>query len=129
MDIWLFLHILSAIVAFGVLFSEPIIAQTVPGTGAAFAKVGTYIQAPALLVLIATGIGRAYSMRTSGRKVFDEAWISVGFTVWIITAAVLFFLIRAQRNESKSAAALTGVLHILLVVALWAMIWTPGSPG
>ncbi|HTN99753.1 MAG TPA: hypothetical protein VL068_03660 [Microthrixaceae bacterium] len=129
MDIWLFLHILSAIIAFGVLFSEPVIARAVPGTGPAFAKVGTYIQAPALLVLIATGIGRAYSMRTSGRKVFDEAWISVGFTVWIIMAVLLFLLVRAQRSESKAVAGLTGGIHLLLVVALWAMIWTPGSPG
>lgn len=127
MNVWLFLHILSAILAFGVLFSQPMVARTVDGAGAAFAKIGLYIQSPALVVLIATGIAQAYAMEP--REVFKEAWISIAFTVWILMAIVLFLLIRANRSGSKAVQPLSGAMHLLLVVALWAMIWQPGAPG
>ncbi len=127
MNVWLFLHILSAIVAFGVLFSQPMVARTVDGAGAAFARIGLYIQAPALVVLIATGIAQAYAMEP--REVFKETWISIAFTVWILMAIVLFLLIRANRSGSSAAQPLAGAMHLLLVVAMWAMIWQPGAPG
>ena len=91
-----------------------------------FAKVATYIQAPALLLLLITGILNAYELRPD---VFKETWISIAFTLWLIMAVVMFFLIRAQKAGAKSAQALTGVMHLLLVVALWAMIFQPGAPG
>ena len=125
MNVWLLVHILSAIVAFGVLFSQPLVARTVEGAGAAFAKVGLYIQAPALVVLIGAGIGLMYDMDRD----FGEPWVSVAFTVWMLMAGVLFFLVRAHRAESKAVQPLTGAMHLLLVVALWAMIWQPGAYG
>ena len=125
MNVWQLVHILSAIVAFGVLFSQPLVARSVEGAGEAFAKVGIYIQAPALLVLIGAGIGLMYDMDRD----FGEPWVSVAFTVWILMAAVLFFLVRAHRSGSKAVAPLTGGMHLLLVVALWAMIWQPGAYG
>jgi hypothetical protein len=121
-DLWLFLHVLSAIVAFGVLFAQPMVVRSADGAGDAFAKVGMYVQAPALLILIATGIATMYSIGYS----FADPWVSVAFTVWILMAAVLFFLVRALRTGSSSVQPLTGAMHLLLVVALWAMIWQPG---
>lgn len=126
-DFWLFLHVLSAIVAFGAFFAGPMVTRSTDGAGAGFAKVTTYIQAPALAVLLATGILQAYAMEP--REVFKETWISIAFTVWIAMAVVMFFLIRAQRAGTKAVQPLTGVMHLLLVVALWAMIWQPGAPG
>jgi hypothetical protein len=79
------------------------------------------------VVLIATGIAQAYAMEP--REVFKEAWISIAFTVWILMAIVLFLLVRANRSGSKAVQPLSGAMHLLLVVALWAMIWQPGAPG
>lgn len=123
MNFWLFVHVLAAIVAFGVLFSQPMVARSVDGAGAAFAKVGVNLQAPALVVLIGSGVGLMYD---TGRD-FGETWVSIAFTVWIAMAAVLFFLVKAHRNGSKAVAPLTGAMHLLLVVALWTMIWQPGA--
>ena len=121
-DIWLLLHVLSAIVAFGALFAQPMILRSADGAAEAFAKVGMYVQAPALVVLIATGIASMYTIGYS----FADPWVSVAFTVWILMAVVLFLLVRAYRSGSKAVAGLTGTMHLLLVVALWSMIWQPG---
>jgi hypothetical protein len=121
-DLWLLLHVLSAIVAFGVLFAQPMILRSADGARDAFVKVGTYVQAPALVILIGTGIASMYSIGYS----FADPWVSVAFTVWILMAAVLFFLVRALRSGSSAVQPLTGAMHLLLLVALWAMIWQPG---
>jgi len=123
MNVWLLIHILAAIIAFGVLFSQPMVARSVEGAGAAFAKVGIYLQAPALVVLIGAGIGLMYDTDRD----FGETWVSIAFSVWIAMAIALFFLVRAHRSGSKAVSPLTGVLHLLLVVALWTMIWQPGA--
>ena len=126
---WLFLHVLAAIMAFGVDFARPMVERTVgaEAAGKAYARAATFIQAPALAVLLFTGIMQAYGMEP--REVFKETWISIAFTLWLIMAGVMFFLIRAERSDSKAVAPLSGVMHVLLVIALWAMIWQPGAPG
>lgn len=124
---WLFLHVLSAVVAFGAFFAVPTVARTADGASSGFARVATFIQAPALAVLLFSGIMNAYAMEP--REVFKETWISIAFTLWILMAIVMFLIIRAQRSGSKSVQPLTGAMHLLLVVALWAMIWQPGAPG
>jgi hypothetical protein len=121
-DIWLFLHVLSAIVAFGVLFAQPMLIRGADGNREAFAKVGLYIQAPALVIVIATGIASMYTIGYS----FADPWVSIAFTVWILMAVVLFLLVRALRSGSSAVQPLTGAMHLLLVVALWSMIWQPG---
>ena len=121
-DLWLFLHVLSAIVAFGALFAQPMLLRGADTNREAFAKVGLYLQAPALVVLIATGIASMYAIGHS----FADPWVSIAFTVWILMAAVLFFLVRALRSGSSAVQPLTGAMHLLLVVALWSMIWQPG---
>ena len=125
-NFWLLLHVLSAIIAFGAFFAAPMVTRSADGANTGFAKVTMYIQAPALLILLITGILNAYELRPD---VFKETWISIAFTLWLIMAGVMFFLIRAQKAGAKSAQALTGVMHLLLVVALWAMIFQPGAPG
>ena len=126
---WLFLHVLAAIMAFGVDFARPMVQRAVGAetAGKAYARAATFIQAPALAVLLVTGILQAYGMEP--RAVFKETWISIAFTLWIIMAVVLFFLIRAEKAGSAKVAPLSGVMHVLLVIALWAMIWQPGAPG
>jgi hypothetical protein len=121
-DLWLFLHVLSAIVAFGVLFAQPMLLRGAESNRESFAKVGLYLQAPALVILIATGIASMYAIGHS----FADPWVSIAFTVWILMAVVLFLLVRALRSGSSSVQPLTGAMHLLLIVALWSMIWQPG---
>ena len=121
-NLWLFLHVLSAVVAFGVLFAQPMVLRVADGTREAFARTGMYVQAPALVLLIATGIASMYSIGYD----FADPWVSIAFTVWILMAVVLFLLVRALRSGSSAVQPLTGAMHLLLVVALWAMIWQPG---
>lgn len=128
-DLWLFLHVLSAVVAFGAFFAVPTVTRSADGAGAGFATVATYVQAPALAVLLFSGIMRAYSMESPAREIFTETWISIAFTLWIVMAVVMFLIVRAQRKGSAAVQPLTGAMHLLLVVALWAMIWQPGAPG
>jgi cytochrome bd-type quinol oxidase subunit 2 len=132
-ELWLFLHVLSAIVAFGAFFAAPAVTREA-GDGAedarrGFAKVAIYVQAPALALLLFSGIMRAYEMESPAREIFAETWVSIAFTVWTVMAVVLFFLIRAQRRGSSAVQSLQGAMHLLLVVALFAMIWQPGAPG
>lgn len=122
-DFWLLLHILSAIVAFGVLFSQPLIGREVKGSGESFAKVGLYLQAPALAVLLISGILTAVSSSVDG--IFKETWISAAFVVWFAMAVVLYLLISAHRKGTTAVASLSGVMHLLLLVGLVLMIWQP----
>lgn len=122
-DFWLLLHILSAIVAFGVLFSQPLIGREVKGSGESFAKVGLYLQAPALAVLLISGILTAVSSSVDG--IFKETWISAAFVVWFAMAVVLYLLISAHRKGTTAVAPLSGVMHLLLLVGLVLMIWQP----
>lgn len=125
-DVWLFLHVLSAIVAFGILFAQPLLLRSADQDREAFARVGMYVQAPALVLLIATGIFNLYAL-PGEQGDFAQTWVSIAFTVWILMAVVLFLLVRALRSGSSAVQPLTGAMHLLLVVALWAMIWQPGG--
>lgn len=121
-QLWLFVHVLSAIVAFGTFFSAAMVMRAGDNNGEALAKVATYVQAPALGVLLVSGILTVYAI---DRSVFQQTWIHIAFTLWMIMAVVMFFLIRGLKAGSRSVAGLTGAMHLLLAVALWAMIWKP----
>lgn len=125
-DVWLFLHVLAAIVAFGILFAQPLLLRTADQNREAFARVGMYVQAPALVVVIATGIFNLYAL-PGEQGDFAQTWVSIAFSVWILMAVVLVLLIRALRSGSTAVQPLTGAMHLLLVVALWSMIWQPGG--
>lgn len=125
MQFWLLLHILSAIVAFGVLFSQPLVGRANPGTGESFAKVGTLIQAPALVVLMLSGVFAAIATGRDG--IMGEMWISGAFVVWFAMAVVLYLLINAHRKGTSAVQGLAGVMHMLLLIGLILMIWKPGA--
>ena len=44
------------------------------------------LQAPALVILIASGIALMYTIGLD----FADPWVSIAFTVWILMAVVLF---------------------------------------
>jgi heme/copper-type cytochrome/quinol oxidase subunit 3 len=125
-ELWLFLHIISAIVAFGAFFAAPLVARSAEGATQGLTAALTKVQAPALVVLLFTGIMNTYALN---REAFKETWVSIAFTLWILMAVVMFLLLRAQRSGSKAVQPLTGAMHLLLLVALWAMVWQPGGPS
>jgi hypothetical protein len=119
---WLFVHVLSVVVAFGSFFSTQSLMRSGSSNGETLAKVATYVQAPALGVILISGILGTYAIE---RALFQQTWIHIAFTLWMAMAAVMFFLIKALKQGSKAVAGLTGAMHLLLVLALWAMIWKP----
>ena len=124
--IMLLLHVLSAVVVFGVGFAQPMVARTSPDSGAAFAKFGTYVQAPALLVLVGAGTAMlAVAKNDTGVEYMKQAWVSVAFVAWLVAAVAVFLAVRAYR-KAANAAPFVGIMHLALVVGLWAMIFQPG---
>jgi uncharacterized membrane protein len=142
----LFLHVISAIVAFGPTLAFPLFTRAAPRTSAA--QVVTALQRltlPGLIGLVVFGggaVGASSGDSSSNGKEFDfsQAWISVAFLLVIAALALVWFvLIPAQRKVvqarsdgeaetlAKKASGLMGAMHLILVVALIMMVWQPGS--
>jgi hypothetical protein len=121
------LHVLAAIVAFGPLFLYPRLQRS--GDTAAIASLHMKLVFPALTVLWVLGMGMA------GIGKYDMAetwWMSGSIAVWLVTMAVSWFLIRPSLRDTSDAArsrmaAGIGVTHLLLVVALYLMVFQPGG--
>jgi hypothetical protein len=121
------LHILTAIVAFGPLFLYPRLQRA--GETQAIAALHMRLVFPALVLLWVLGMGLA------GVGKYDMAetwWMTGSILVWLVVLAVSWFLIRPAIKEtgetarSKMAAGI-GITHLLLVVALYLMIFKPGG--
>lgn len=121
------LHILAAIAAFGPLFLYPRLQRA--GETQAIAALHMRLVFPALVLLWVLGMGMA------GVGEYDMAetwWMTGSILLWIVVLAVSWFLIRPALKDtsdgarSKMAAGI-GVTHLLLVVALYLMIFQPGG--
>jgi len=121
------LHILAAIVAFGPLFLYPTLQRA--GQTQTIAKLHTFMVLPALVLVWVLGMGLA------GVGEYDMAntnWMPISILVWLATLAVSWFLIRPAIGDPSEAArkkmaAGIGVTHLLLIVALWLMVFQPGD--
>ena len=121
------LHILAAIGAFGPLFMYPKLHRS--GETQAMAWIHMRFVFPSLVVLWVLGMGMA------GIESYDMAntpWMTASIAVWLVTLAVSWFLIRPATTDTSDGArsklaAGVGVTHILLLVALWLMIFQPGG--
>ena len=122
-----FVHILSAIAAFGPLFLYPRLQRA--GETQAVAALHMKLVFPSLILLWIAGMGLA---GTQGLSVGGTWWISISILLWIGAVAVSWFLIRpAVANtgddaRSKMAAGI-GITHLILVVTLALMIFKPGG--
>lgn len=124
--VFLLLHLVFVVVAFGGNFVQPMLARS--GTEpAALAKAALYVQLPALVLMWVTGMGLA---GIGELKIAEEGWIIAALVLFVIAAVVQFLVGRAWRSgDPKLVPALTGVLHLSLVVGLYLMIFKPGRPG
>lgn len=108
--LFLFLHIGSAIVAFGPTFAMPIIGA-MGGAEPRFAHFTARIMhalerrliAPLAIVVGLTGLGLIW---TSGRDVFREAWLLVAIILYVI-ALILAFTVSAPTGRRLVEATST----------------------
>ena len=123
-NIFLLLHVLAAIVAFGGNFVQPMLARA-GAEDEALAKVNMFIQLPAIVVMFVAGMG-AVGL-SDELFAFSQTWVSIAFLVAIVSGVLQFLVARAYQNsKTETVPALTGVLHLCLIVGLVLMIWQPG---
>ena len=123
--ILLLVHVIAAVVAFGGNFVQPMLARSGNVTDEGFAKANLYIQLPAIVVLFVAGMGMI-GMSDEVWK-FSQTWVSIAFLVAILAGVLQYLVARAWKaGNAKAVPGLTGGLHVLLVIALYLMIWKPG---
>ena len=139
-NVMLFLHILTALVAFAPAFVHPLLAnqtKALDATGRGkvlgmLAGNGRRIYAPALIL---TGLfGFAMQGMSDGVIEFGQTWFWLAIVVWIVMNGVLHaVLLPAERavaagDESASSRVDAGgaILTVLLLVMLYLMVFQPG---
>ena len=121
------LHIIAAIGAFGPLFLYPRLQRN--GETQAMARMHMRFVFPSLVALWVLGMGMA------GIGEYDLAetwWMTGSILVWLATLVISWFLIRPAIADTGSSArsklaAGVGSTHLLLVVALYLMVFEPGG--
>jgi uncharacterized membrane protein len=122
------LHIIAVVVAFGPLFIYPSLRRA--GETATIAKMHMRLALPALALVWVLGMGLA-GASDNVVKVSD-GWVSAAILIWAVLMVVSWFMIRpAITDQSDRATGLlaagTGITHLLLVVAMWLMVFKPGA--
>jgi hypothetical protein len=125
----LVVHILSAVVAFGPNFALPAARRAGGGAIAKVGELATFVQLPALFGVLVTGIGMLTAWpEIDDKSAFAQVWVSIAFLAVIGAAVLVFLLGRATREggNEKLVSPLSGVLHLILVVAIFLMVVQPG---
>jgi len=150
-DLWLFLHILGAIVAFGFGFYAPLFGTMTarePQHGNWYMRSSQRLSS---LVLVPVAISMAITgtllvVETGGTQRFRELWLALSLILYVVALLIVFL---AQRPTLGKAIALSagppgpegpsaempglirrmqlyGVVLLILVIAIVAlMIWKP----
>ena len=120
-----FVHVLSAIAAFGPLFLYPRMQRA--GETQAMAALHMKLVFPALILLWIAGMGMAGTQKIS----LGGTWfVSVTILLWVVALAVSWFLIRpattaATDDARKKMSMGIGITHLILVISLYFMIFKP----
>jgi cytochrome bd-type quinol oxidase subunit 2 len=123
--IFLLIHVVAVVVAFGGNFVQPMLARAGNVADETFAKAALYIQLPALVVVFVAGMGLIGL--SDEAWTFSQTWVSLAFLVSIVAIVLQFLVSRAFKGgNAKQVPMLTGGLHLMLVVAIYLMIWKPG---
>ena len=125
--IFLFLHILSVVVAFA-----PAVIAVLPGgrEGALgmMERAGRIVYAPALIV---AGLFGILCVVTSDEVFeFDQTWISLAFVVWIVMNGVFHAMVLAGQRRGDESRVFNGqaTMTVLLLIMVYLMVWKPGFP-
>jgi uncharacterized membrane protein len=138
--VMLFLHILSVIVAFAPAFVWPFASAKLkkegkpvgPAIGALAAGNTAKVHGPALVIAGIVGCG----LVGMSEKVFtfEQSWVMAALVIWFIMLGIVFGLLLPAEKKSaagdesadKLVSMAGGILHLLLAVMLFLMIWKPG---
>lgn len=128
--IFLFLHILSVVVAFA-----PAVIAVVPGGRdgalAQLDRAGRIVYAPALILAGLFGILCIVTSSVGGVRVFEfsDTWVSLSFLVWIAMNGVFHALVLTGQRNNDESRVINGqaIMTVLLIVMVYLMIWKPGS--
>ncbi len=128
--IFLFLHILSVIVAFA-----PVVLSVIPGSRegvlGSLEQTGRQVYAPALILAGLFGIFCVVTSSIGGvrRFEFSDTWVSLAFVVWIAMNGVFHAMVLAGQRQGDERRAVNGqaVMTVLLIIMVYLMIWQPGS--
>ncbi len=121
------LHVLAAIGAFGPLFLYPRLQRA--GETQAMAAMHMRFVFPSLVALWVLGMGMA---GIGKYDLAETSWITGSILVWLTALVISWFLIRpaiadsSEGARSRLAAGIGGT-HLLLVVALYLMVFQPGG--
>jgi hypothetical protein len=124
--IFLFLHVLSVVVAFA-----PAVIAVLPGgrDGAigVLERTGRIVYAPALILAGLFGILLVVNSPGDSIK-FDQTWISLAFVVWIAMNGVFHALVLAGQRQGDEGKVFNGqaIMTVLLLIMLYLMVWQPG---
>jgi uncharacterized membrane protein len=140
-NIMLLLHILAVVVAFAPSFVWPFVSvrlkkqgQPVGSTIAALtAGSSMKIYGPALALAGVFGFG--LSGMSEGVWELSEPWLSAAMLLWFISLGVVFGLMApaekrlaaGDQSVEKLLSMSGGILHLVLVVQLYLMIFKPGA--
>jgi hypothetical protein len=120
-----FVHILSAVAAFGPLFLYPRMQRA--GETQAIAALHMKLAFPALVVLWVAGMGMSGTQKIS----LGGTWfVSITIVLWLVALAVSWFLIKpsiadTSEGAKKKMSMGIGITHLILVVSLYFMIFKP----
>jgi uncharacterized membrane protein len=125
--IFLIVHLLAAIAAFGPLFLYPRLRRA--GESTTIATMHMRFVFPALVLLWVLGMG----LLGLSDEVWElsQTWLTLSIVNWVVLLAVSWFLIRPAISDPSEAAtsrlgAGIGITHLLLVVGLYLMVFKPG---
>jgi hypothetical protein len=120
--VMLLLHIAFAVAAYGPLFAYPSFVAASPTE---LARVHQRIVIPSQVLQWVFGMGVA---GIGEWKIGDQPWLWGAIIVWAAGLAVSFFIVvPALKQGDRSRVGMgTGIMHLLVVVALWLMVFKPG---
>lgn len=140
-DIVLFLHIITAFLAFAPGFVNPVFSalgrQSAPEIIAPLADLQARSSRTLYLpALIATGIlGTGLIVMSDETWEFSQSWVSLAFLGWIGVIVLLVWKIIPSEKAiaagdaaaEKTVAMFGGIAHLLFAVVIYAMVFKPGA--
>lgn len=150
-QLWLFLHVLGAIAAFGFGFYAPIFGRAAaaePQHGNWFLRsakrISNVIIIPVAISMFITGT--LLVMETGGMQRFQELWLALALVIYVAALAVVFLVQRPALNKVIELTSqppgpegppaevpvllrrlqLAGIALLVMVIAIVAlMVWKP----
>ena len=132
----LILHIIFVVVAFGGLFMAPMLSRVEGAATPVAAGMAKYVQIIAMPAVILAGLlGFGLIGMSDKEFAFDQAWVGPAILLWLIEIALLLVgILPAEKkvaagdaSAAKMVPMFTGVSHLILVVAVYLMVFKPGQ--